>query len=191
MIVPSLVNYVGKAANLYPQGYHYSGSVQVISNFLRTTWLWNRVRVQGGAYGAFSGFSRISGVFTFVSYRDPNLLGTLDIFDGTADYLEKLTLGKAELTKSIIGAIGDIDAYMLPDAKGYTVMQRFLNGNTDGLRQQTRDEILATSPDDFKAFAAFLRGFKEKGIIKVLGSENAISEANRAKDGFLKTFTVL
>ena len=73
LVIPAQVNYVGKGANLYDLGYHFHGSAQVISGYLRTSWLWERIRVQGGAYGAFCMFDRISGTMTFVSYRDPNL----------------------------------------------------------------------------------------------------------------------
>ena len=72
------VNYVGKAANLYEDaGYKLSGSSYVINKLLGTTWLWDRVRVSGGAYGGFSDFDSHNGMFTFLSYRDPNLLKTV------------------------------------------------------------------------------------------------------------------
>src|SRR5690606_25256590 len=118
LLLPAQVNYVGKAANLYATGYVYHGSLNVISNLVRTGWLLDRIRVQGGAYGASMGFSRAAGVLTFTSYRDPNLLATLDVYDGTADYLNKLDMTQTELTRAIIGAISSFDPYMLPDAKG-------------------------------------------------------------------------
>lgn len=191
MIVPSLVNYVGKGANLYKLGYQYNGSVHVITHLLRTTWLWDQVRVQGGAYGVLCRFDRLSGGLIFVSYRDPGLLSTIDVFDRTAQFLTDIDMGSDELQKSIIGAIGGIDAYMLPDAKGYTSMQRYLNNNTDEARQKMREEILSTTADNFKAFASILHEVKEKGIVKVLGSESEIREANSARNDFLKVFSVM
>ncbi len=92
LTIPAQVNYVGKGANLFKLGYEARGSVDVILNYLRTTWLWERVRVQGGAYGAFCMFSNRSGVFTYLSYRDPNLLKTLDNYDGTARFLKTARL---------------------------------------------------------------------------------------------------
>ncbi len=191
LMVPSQVNYVGKGVNLYELGYRYKGCIHVITHFLRNSWLWEQVRVQGGAYGAFCRFDRLSGVLTFVSYRDPNLMLTLTVFDQTVRFLNELTLQDAELTKSIIGAIGEIDTYMLPDEKGYTSIKRFLNGNTDDLRQQMREEILGTSADDFKEFADCMREFATKGLVKVLGSEQEILTANKNHAEFLHTFHVL
>src|SRR5262249_35602793 len=78
LTIPAKVNYVAKGANLYDLGYHQHGSSAVINNFLQTTWLWERIRVQGGAYGGFSVFDNQSGTFSYLSYRDPNLLSTLD-----------------------------------------------------------------------------------------------------------------
>jgi len=191
MIIPAQVNYVGKGSDLYHLGYNYHGSIHVITHFLRTTWLWEQVRVLGGAYGALCRFDKFSGAFSLVSYRDPNLLDTLNTFDRTARFLADLELGKEELTKSIIGAIGEIDGYMFPDTMGLVSMQRYLNGATDASRQIMRDQILATTLDDFKSFADILNSFKEKSIVKVLGSESSINSANKNKKDFLKTFSVL
>lgn len=81
------VNYVGKAANLYEDGgYKLHGSAYVINKYLGTTWLWDRVRVSGGAYGGFSDFDSHSGMFTYLSYRDPNLLKTVDNYDGESSF---------------------------------------------------------------------------------------------------------
>jgi Zn-dependent M16 (insulinase) family peptidase len=112
--------------------------------------------MQGGAYGGSCQFDRRSGVFTYLSYRDPNLLATLDNFDASADFLRNLDLSDAELTKSIIGAIGELDAYLLPDAKGFTSLTRYLTGDTDESRQQYRDEVLSTTAKDFKTFGEVL-----------------------------------
>ena len=177
LTIPAQVNYVGKGANLYAMGYKLHGSSKVIARYLRNSWLWDRVRVQGGAYGAFCIFNSLSGVLTMVSYRDPNLVKTINTFDGTVQFLRTINLSQAELTKGIIGAIGDMDSYMLPDEKGYTSMLRYLNGNDAESRQQMRDEILATTSHDFTAFADVLDLVRQKGIIKALGSERAIGEA--------------
>ena len=83
LTIPASVNYVGKGANLYRLGLRPSGAALVVVKYLRTTWLWEKVRVQGGAYGGFCVLDHRSGNFTFLSYRDPNLLETLDIYDQT------------------------------------------------------------------------------------------------------------
>jgi Zn-dependent M16 (insulinase) family peptidase len=175
--IPAPVNYVAKGANIYELGYELNGSVSVINNYLRTTYLWDRIRVQGGAYGGFCAFDSRSGVYSYLSYRDPNLLSTLDNYDGTPDYLSKLDLDEGELTKSIIGAIGSMDDYQLPDAKGFSSMVRHIVGETDAFRQQIRDEVLATSAEDFRRFALALGELKQHGQVVVLGSADAINAA--------------
>jgi Zn-dependent M16 (insulinase) family peptidase len=115
LIVPTKVNYVGKGAGLYCEGIRASGAHLVVRRYLRTTWLWDKIRVQGGAYGGQCMFDRYSGGFTFVSYRDPNLIATLDTYDHTADFLRNAELNEAELTRTIIGTIGEVDTYRLPD----------------------------------------------------------------------------
>ncbi len=191
MTIPAQVNYVSKGANLYDLGYQLHGSAMVITKYLRTTWLWKRVRVQGGAYGAFCFFDHRSGVLNCVSYRDPNLLNTLDNYDRASQFLRRIELSDDELTKGIIGAIGNMDTYQLPDAKGYTLMLRYLAGDSDEARQRRRDEILSTTRADFKAFADVLEQVKERGLVVVLGSESAIEAANAARQGWLNVLKVL
>jgi len=182
IIVPTQVNYVGKGGNLYAAGYEMHGSSLVISKFLRTTYLWDRVRVSGGAYGGFCQFDPRSGDFKYLSYRDPNLGQTLGTYDGASQYLKLLDLGEDELSKAIIGCMGDVDAYMLPDAKGYQAMLRHLLGEGDDYRQKMRDEILATKAEDFHAFAGALESVAESGGICVVGSKEAIEAAQGELD---------
>lgn len=191
LTIPAKVNYVGKGANLYDLGYQLHGSHQVITNFLRTTWLWERVRVQGGAYGGFCSFDSHSGVLNYLSYRDPNLLGTLDNYDKTGQFLREVELNEDAITKSIIGAIGQIDAYRLPDAKGYVSMMRHLLDVTDEIRQQRREEVLGTTLADFRAFADVLDAVKEKGRVVILGSEEGIQAANETQANWLSVQKVL
>jgi hypothetical protein len=183
LTVPAQVNYVGKGANLYRLGYQAHGSVIPISNYLNTSWLWERVRVHGGAYGAFNVFDRRSGTYVFVSYRDPNLLQTLENYDQTAHYLQNLDLSQEEVVKTIIGAIGLVDAYQLPDAKGYTSLIRYLTGEKDEMRQQLRDQILSTTAADFKNFGKVLEQVNANGLVAVVGSADAIEKANAERGG--------
>jgi hypothetical protein len=191
LTIPAQVNYVTKGGNLYSLGYDYHGSMMVINNYLRTTWLWEKVRVQGGAYGGFVMFDYLSGVLTYLSYRDPNLLKTLENYDGTADFLSKLEIDPAELTKSIIGTIGDMDTYMLPDTKGYTSMVRYLSKSTDEERQIRREQVLGTKAGDFKALGEVLKRLNERGQVVVMGSSEAIEAANRERGGWLDVKKVL
>ena len=178
LIIPASVNYVGKGANLYRLGFKPSGAAHVVVKYLRTTWLWDKVRVQGGAYSGFCALDHRSGNFTYLSYRDPNLLDTLDIYDQTPAFLTGAELDKTELTRSIIGTIGDVDAYQLPDAKGFSSMQRYLAGETDEMRQRRRDEILGANVADFRTFADALAELTAYGQVVVLGSERAIRAAD-------------
>ncbi len=193
LTIPAQVNYVGKGANLYYLGYELSGSVAAINRYLGMTHLWEKVRVQGGAYGGFAVFDQKSGLFNYLSYRDPNLLETLENYDKSGQFLKDLELSDEELTKVIIGAIGGMDSYRLPDAKGYTSMARYLTGITDEALQKYRNELLATTQDDFKAFGSILARAKNAGHVVVLGSEDAINAANEklGKKEKLKVIKVL
>jgi presequence protease len=185
LTIPAQVNYVGKGANLYDLGYEYDGSAEVVVGYLRLAYLWEKVRVQGGAYGAFSVFDDASGIFTFLSYRDPNVAKTIENYDNAAAFLKGLDaarLNDNELTKAIIGAIGDLDAYQLPDAKGYTSMLHYLTNRTDQLRQKTRDEVLSTNGEDFIAFGEILEKVARSNAVAVLGSQNALESANIGLD---------
>ncbi len=175
LLVSSRVNYVGRAINLFDNGYKMDGSSLVITKYLRTAWLWEKIRVQGGAYGAVCAFDVHSGSFAFASYRDPNLVDTLDAYGKTGEFLKNLSLDEDELTRALIGAIGAIDAYLLPDAKGYADTLRWLTGMTDEKRQKRRDEVLATTADDFRQFGEFLT--MENCVTSVLGSKEAIRES--------------
>ncbi|HMP74018.1 MAG TPA: insulinase family protein [Kiritimatiellia bacterium] len=176
--IPSQVNYVGAALPLYAHGYQLHGSALVIARYIRSAWLWDQIRVQGGAYGGFSQFDPRSGIFTFTSYRDPNLDRSLSIYNDTADYLRNLWLSDTELTKAIIGTIGDFDSYMFPDAKGYLALTRHLAGDDDAYRQQLREEVLATTVEHFHHFGDILNDLSPHRLIAVLGSEEAIKASS-------------
>lgn len=186
IVIPTQVNYVGKATNIYDTGYQLKGSAYVISKYISNTWLWDRVRVSGGAYGGFCDFDTHSGVFSFLSYRDPNLLKTLDVYDGTGDFLRQLEMDDDTLTKAIIGTIGDVDAYQLPDAKGYSSLLRYLLGVTEEERQKRREEILSTSLKDFKEFADAIEAAKHKGVVVAVASPDDVDAANKEHPNFFQ-----
>jgi Zn-dependent M16 (insulinase) family peptidase len=189
LVIPAQVNYVGKGANLKALGLELTAASAVALRLLNTTYLWDKVRVQGGAYGGSSRFDLGSGNFAFLSYRDPNLLKTLDAYDGAAKAL-RAEIGETDLVRSVIGVVGDLDRPEFPDAKGYSAMWRILNGTSDALRQQRRDEILNTSRADFLALADAIDLVAEKGHVVVLGGEAAISAANEKRPGLLEVSKV-
>ncbi|MFO7803656.1 MAG: insulinase family protein [Desulfovermiculus sp.] len=177
--IPAQVNYVGKAVDLYASGYSFQPSSLVVARYLRMSWLWDKIRVQGGAYGAFSLLDRISGVMSFLSYRDPNIVQTVQTFDQCADFLSR-KLSREEVEKAIVGTIGDMDAYNLPDAKGFTSMLWYLTGETDAKRQQRREAILSTTSEDFQEFGRWLQEVSTQGHVVVLGDGSALDQAVHA-----------
>ena len=183
--IPAQVNYVGLGLILRDTGYVYSGSQAVILRHLRMGYLWDRVRVQGGAYGCFARYGRSTGSFTFASYRDPNVENTLRVYRETADYLGNLSLSEADITRAVVGAIGDVDAYMLPGAKGAAAFSRWMAGESDEERQRIREEILSTKLSDFHDFAPYLASALEKAVPCVLGGSDA--EAVAEAEGWTRT----
>lgn len=190
-VIPAAVNYVGKAANLYALGLPAHGSALVASKYLSATWLWERVRVAGGAYGGYCAFDRLSGVFRFLSYRDPNLLDTLAVYDQAGRFLREADVSASELTRTVVGTIGDLDLYQLPDAKGFTSLTRHLSNDTDDARQRLRDEILSTGASDFARFADALEAIKDNGVVCVLGAQAALDAANQTQPASFHVSKVL
>ncbi|WFS62712.1 insulinase family protein [Pseudodesulfovibrio thermohalotolerans] len=177
LAIPAQVNYVGKGCGLEGSGIELTGAAQVVNKLIRTGYLWEKVRVQGGAYGAFCIMDRLAGALAFVSYRDPNVADTVKAFDNLAGYLETVHIDADELEKSIIGAIGEIDAYQLPDAKGFTALGRYLTGQDDEYLQTVREQALATTEKDFRQLAEAVRVVAEKGRICVLGDALAMENS--------------
>lgn len=177
LVVPSSVNYVGKAANLYDLGFKLKGGHSLASKHLGTSYLWDTVRVQGGAYGGFCRLDPKTGMFMYLSYRDPNVNATLKSYDGAADFLSKVKLSTDDMTKSVIGMIGSMDSYQLPDSKGFGSALRLLMGETDEIRQHRRDEVLGASTKDFRQLGEALQAVKEKGTVVVVGGEDALKKA--------------
>lgn len=182
-IVPTQVSYVGKAGMLYDQGERIPGSATVVARFLRTGYLWDYVRVMGGAYGGFCTFSSFSGYFSFLSYRDPNLDKTIDVYDGAADALlaaaDALEKDPEALATAIIGTIGDKDGALSADQKGYAALQRWLVNETPEFRQEFRDQIINTKASDFRDFAERLKNLKNPSVA-VVSSKAAFEKAAKA-----------
>jgi Zn-dependent M16 (insulinase) family peptidase len=180
LVIPSQVNYVGKAANLLSVGYHLDGSADVIVKYLRMSFLWEKIRVQGGAYGGFCEFDTNAGIVSLISFRDPNLVATLENYSGAGKFLKDIDavkLSDTELLKSIIGAVGALDAYQLPDAKSFTSMQRYLSGENDEKRQEFRDQLLSATRGDFIDFGLKLEQAMQTGVVTVVGAQAALAKA--------------
>ena len=164
---------------------HYKANSQLCSpafRFLNTGYLWDTVRVMGGAYGGSGSFGAVSGQYIFSSYRDPNVVDTLKAYDGAADSLRAAaeTVTDDDVLEAVIGAIGDLDSPQSPDQKGYASMSEYLHGGSGTDRQQWRDDILATSATDFIDFGKRLSALNEKGSVVVFGSAQSLEAANSA-----------
>jgi Zn-dependent M16 (insulinase) family peptidase len=177
-VVPTQVNFVGKGGELYEQGTTVEGSASVVVRSLSNSYLWDTVRVMGGAYGCRCSLSAHSGTFACSSYRDPNLENTISTYDKLATHLEGLKLDNAAIEQLIIGAVGDLEKPVAPASRGYVSMLRYLTGDTPQIRQKRRDEMFATSPADFAHFAQKLRAESAKWHVSVFGSKTAFSKAN-------------
>jgi presequence protease len=171
----SRVQYVGKGANFLALGHHFTGSMHVLETILRYDYFWTRIRVQGGAYGAFTQFNR-SGVMLFGSYRDPNLKETLDVFDGTAAYLRQFDVSEREMDKYVIGTMSGVDMPLTPQMKGSRAAACWLRKITQQDRQQTRNEILATRQQDIRALAEVVDACMQQDILCVFGGEEKLKQ---------------
>eukprot|EP00559_Dactyliosolen_fragilissimus_P000950 CAMPEP_0184855064 /NCGR_PEP_ID=MMETSP0580-20130426/395_1 /TAXON_ID=1118495 /ORGANISM="Dactyliosolen fragilissimus" /LENGTH=1109 /DNA_ID=CAMNT_0027349485 /DNA_START=174 /DNA_END=3503 /DNA_ORIENTATION=- len=191
-VVPTQVSYVGKGGRLFKEGEYVAGSTAVVSRFLRTGYLWDRVRVMGGAYGGFCQFDPKSndGVFTFLSYRDPNLGETLDVYDATATALKEsakaLEEDKDALATAIIGAVGDLDGALSVDQKGAVAFNRWIARESPEYRQKFRDEVLTTSADDFCQMAEALGDMSEESVAVVSSKSKFDETAEKGKTLELK-----
>ena len=189
--IPGQVNHVGLAVDLANGGFSPNGSAIAIQKLLGTTWLWERVRQEGGAYGAGASISRLTGIMAFASYRDPNLTRTLENFRNAARFLESLEISDEELERTVVGSIGSMDAYQLPDGRGFSALVHHLAGITDGWRQQSREELMATTREDIRAFGAALQSVLPSARFGAMASEAAINAANTEQPGLLQTVRVL
>jgi len=188
--IPAQVNFVAKGMSLSPAGYNFKGSHLVVTRFLRNTWLWNKIRAEGGAYGAFASLNRFSKTFTLISYRDPSVAHTLQNFDGCYMFLKNLEINEEEIEKAVIGCIGEIDRYRLPDAKGLVSLTRYLIGDSPSLRQKMRYEILSTTPRDFHELGDYLEGLNQ-ALVVVMGDEAKIKEAEEQGIRFSHKWRIL
>lgn len=169
------VQYVVKGANFRQLGYTYSGALKVVETILKYDHLWNKIRVQGGAYGALVQFRR-NGNMMLGSYRDPNLAETVEVFDTTGDHLAEFSVDEREMTKYIIGTMSGIDMPLTPVMKGDAAAECFLRGVTHDDLQRERDEILGATQEDIRAAGELIRAAMAENCLCVVGGEEKIRE---------------
>ncbi len=150
LMMPTQVNYVGSGYPAVFTGNIPVGALSVVQKYLNTDFLWNSIRVRGGAYGAWSSFDSLAGDFTIVSYRDPLLAETISAYSEIPELLCGISLTSEQLEKLIIGVIGDLDTPQLPDAQGFTSLKRILSGIDDQYRRKYRDEVFSAGNNEFR-----------------------------------------
>lgn len=169
----SQVQYVARAGNYAAHGYAYHGALRILKVIMGYEYLWSNVRVKGGAYGCMNQYLRNGDVY-FVSYRDPNLAATNEVYEKIPDYVRNFTADEDEMTKYIIGTVSDLDAPLNPSAKGARSMTAYLQGLTYEEIQKERDEILGASDADIRAFGGLLEAVLSDGAFCVVGGEEVL-----------------
>lgn len=172
----SQIQYVAKTGDFICEGYEYTGALRLLRIILSYDYLWINVRVKGGAYGCMNTFLR-SGESYFVSYRDPNLSDTLDVYDRIPEYIKSFSPDERDMTKYIIGTFSALDTPMNPEAKGSRSMSAYLEGITYEQIQKERNEILNAQPEDIRRLADLVEAVLKKDSICVIGNENMIKES--------------
>lgn len=172
----SQIQYVAKTGDFICEGYEYTGALRLLRIILSYDYLWINVRVKGGAYGCMNTFLR-SGESYFVSYRDPNLSDTLDVYDRIPEYIKSFSPDERDMTKYIIGTFSALDTPMNPEAKGNRSLSAYLEGITYEQIQKERNEILNAQPEDIRRLADLVEAVLKKDSICVIGNENMIKES--------------
>ncbi len=182
----SKVQYVARTGNFIDHGASYTGALQILKVILSYDYLWQNIRVKGGAYGCMSNFNRI-GEGYFVSYRDPNLSRTVEVYEGVVDYLENFTVSERDMTKYIIGTMSNIDQPMTPAIKGERSMNLYMNKVSADMIREERNQILDAGQEDIRALARVAKAVLKADQFCVIGSEEKIEE-NRDMFGTVTRF---
>ncbi|AKL94522.1 peptidase [Clostridium aceticum] len=187
LLTSSKVQYVAKAYNFQKLGHQYTGHLQVLKTIISLNYLWNKVRVLGGAYGAMAGFSR-NGNLYFTSYRDPNLDKTLKVYDEAYKYLSGFSSTEREMTKFVIGTISKMDAPMTPSMKGQEATAYYISQIAEEDLQRERDQVLSIKPEDIKELSNLIKGVMEQNHFCVLGNEGKIKEKQEIFNNLVDVF---
>ena len=171
----SQVQYVCRAGNFLKHGLPYTGALRILKGILGNDYLWNQVRVKGGAYGCMCSFGK-NGDAWFVSYRDPNLAKTIEAFEAAPEWVEQFADDERAMTQAVIGTISEMDTPMNPAAKGLRSLSIYLTNQTEEQLQRERDEVLDATAQDIRALAAYIRAFLEDDCLCVVGNEKKIEE---------------
>ena len=176
------VQYVCRAGNFANSGLSYNGALRVLKVMMGYDYLWKNIRILGGAYGCMSSFAK-NGDSAFVTYRDPNLTNSIEVFEKASAYLKEFDADDRTILQYIIGAISDLDTPKTPSAKGSYGLTAFLcNARMENI-QKNRDELLSTTKESIRNLAQYVDAFMSDECLCVIGSADKIEEA---KDSFDK-----
>ncbi len=177
IITPGKIQYVAKAVDFGKNGFKYNGKLLVLKNIIDLEYLWNVVRVQGGAYGCGCNFLKSGNMYMY-SYRDPNLKRTLDVYDKSAEFISGFNADEKAMTNYIIGAINSLDRPLSREQKIKQAIVRHIAGITDGAVQKEREEVLSSTIEDMHGFAPLLASIKDSGYICVMGNGENINSSS-------------
>jgi len=177
--IPAQVCYVAKVLAAPPYADALSASLFVLAKQLSSGYLYRHIRVQGGAYGGSCRYEPSSGLFAFLSYRDPHLMETLDIYRHAVDSVCNNPVPQEELEKAVIGTIGALDKPLDPAGRGYTAMIREFSGMMDPIRRRFREEVLASTPARLQdAALRYFPAAAETAVTAVCAPEERLIAAN-------------
>ena len=172
----SQVQYVARCGNFVKAGYEYTGALKVLKIIFSYEYLWLNVRVKGGAYGCMSGSTR-EGDFYMVSYRDPNLAKTNEIYEGAAEYVKNFNVSRRDMVKFIIGTIGEMDSPLTPSAKGMRSFTHYMTNTTMDMLRKDRAQVLDATVESIRELAPLIDAAVKQDYLCVVGGQKAINEA--------------
>lgn len=167
------IQYVCRAGNYADKGLSYTGALRVLKVVMSYEYLWMQVRVKGGAYGCMCQFGK-TGESYFVSYRDPNLEKTIEVYEKAADFVAGFDADERTMTQYIIGAVSALDMPLTPAAWGTYSLAGYMTGLAFEKVQKERDELLSADAETIRKLAAHIRAFMEDDCLCVVGNEDRI-----------------
>ena len=180
-VIPSDVAYVARASAPSAADTGSVGTWQVATRALSYDYLWNEVRVKGGAYGV--GFKRSTeGLRQFWSYRDPSVDATLARYDAAAGWLADWEPGDGELDGYIVATVAGHDAPVKPRQLARRQDVARFDSRPAGWRDAVREQELSTTADDLRSLAAALADADAASGICVFGGREAIESSGVAFD---------
>lgn len=173
--------YDSLGGNIFDTGLNYSGRLEVLKNYISSDYLFDKIRLKGGAYGAWVYFNSRSGFMTITSYRDPNVKKTYEAYYEIADHIENFSINEKSFTNIKIGAYAAFDPLLSPYSKGKKAKEDHFKGVTEESVEKTVSELLETTQQDIRETAPYLRKYLDNAYISAIGNSQKL---NRDKDLF-------